>query len=75
MTTKVKTKRRKVAKKSYKLWITIEEHIEFTDGTEKYRDMKEEDTRSVGRFSKIEDAYFKMNTLGDNHQNEGDEDL
>lgn len=66
------TKRKKIVKKSYTLWITIEEHTEFSDGTEKYRDMKDEDTRSVGRFSDLQEACDQMNTLGDIHMRDGD---
>ena len=62
-------------KKTYTLWITIEEHIENPDGTEKYRDMSEEDTRSVGRFSNLEDAIEQMDTLGNNHMTDGDIEL
>jgi len=64
--------RKKIVKKSYTLWITIEEHTEYSDGTEKYRDMKDEDTRSVGRFSNLKDANEQMQTLGEIHMRDGD---
>ena len=64
--------RKKIVKKSYTLWITIEEHTEYSDGTEKYRDMKDEDTRSVGRFSKLKNANEQMQTLGEIHMRDGD---
>lgn len=63
---------KKVKNKSYTLWIKIEEHIEFEDGTEEYRDMEEEEPRSVGRFSNIEEAFDQMEILGDNHMRDGD---
>lgn len=66
---------KKVKKKSYTLWIKIEEHLEFEDGTEEYRDMEEEETRSVGRFSNIEDANDQMDVLGDTHMRDGDVEL
>jgi hypothetical protein len=64
--------RKKIVKKSYTLWITIEEHTEYSDGTEKYRDMKDEETRSVGRFSNLKDADEQMQTLGEIHMRDGD---
>jgi hypothetical protein len=67
-----KSPQKKVVKKTYKLWITIEEHTEFSDGSDKYRDMKEEDTRSLGTFSTVELANEHMNFMGDNHQSDGD---
>jgi len=59
-----------VAKVSYQLWITIEKHTEYVDGTEKYEDLKDEETRSVGRFSTLEEAYEQMSDVADN--NSGD---
>ncbi len=64
--------KKKIIKKSYTLWITIEQHTEFSDGTEKYEDLKNDDTRSVGRFTKIKDAREQMQTLGDIHMGDGD---
>ena len=64
--------RKKIVKKSYTLWITIEEHTEYSDGTSQYRDMKDEDTRSVGRFSNLKDANEQMQTLGEIHMRDGD---
>ena len=70
------TKRKKIVKKSYTLWITIEEHKEFSDGTESYKDLKyEAETRSVGRFSKLKDACEQMQVLGETHMRDGDETL
>lgn len=68
-------KKKTIARKSYKLWIQIEEHIEYSDGTEKYRDMKEEETRSIGCFNKLEDANEQMQTLGEIHMKDGDSDF
>ena len=60
----------KVVKTSYKLWIVIEEFKELSDGSEEFRDMKEEETRSCGAFSSLEEAYEQMNEIAS--QFEGD---
>lgn len=62
----------KIKQKTYKLWITIEEHVEFDDGSDEYRDLKELDTRSVGTFTDMDDALEQMNSLGDMFQSDGD---
>ena len=50
-------------KKSYKVWMIIEEYIEHDDGTEEFRDMKEAETRSAGCFSTLEEAENQMNEI------------
>ena len=65
-------KRKEIVSKTYKLWITIEEHIVMADGSDQYRDMTEEDVRSVGEFKEINDATEQMNVLGNIHQSDGD---
>ena len=62
----------KIVNRTYKLWITIEEHIEMADGTDSYRDLKDEDTRSVGDYTTLEKAVEQMNSLGDMHVHDGD---
>jgi hypothetical protein len=57
-----------VAKVTYKLWVNIEKHVEYTDGTDTYEDLKNEETRSVGEYNSLEDAYEQMNLLSDMHQ-------
>ena len=48
-----------VVKKTYKVWLVVEECTEFADGTEVYKDLKDE-TASVGSFGKLESAYERM---------------
>lgn len=54
----------------YKLWIQIEK-ITTTDENETYENLDQEETRSVGTFDTLEDAYEQMNMLGDFHQQDG----
>lgn len=54
----------------YKLWIQIEK-ITTTDDDETYENLDQEETRSVGTFETLEDAYEQMNMLGDFHQQDG----
>jgi len=65
-------KTKKVVSKTYKLWIQIEEHKVFSDGSEEYIDLKEDETRSVGRFKKVKDARRQMDFLGDTCMHDGD---
>ena len=55
---------KKIKKTTYTLWIQIEEHIEYTDGTEKYKDIKDE-TATAGRFNKLKDAVESMEKIND----------
>jgi len=50
-------------KKTYKVWMVIEEYIEHEDGTEEFRDMTETETRSAGFFSTLEEAETQMNEI------------
>jgi len=59
-----KSPRKKVAKKTYKLWVTIEEHIVYEDGSDEYRDI-EEDTVSAGEFSQIQAARLRMDLVSE----------
>ena len=59
-------------KKVYKLWISIEEISLDENGVEQYRDMHEEDTRSVGVFKDIDEAVGHMDMLGEHYQHVGD---
>lgn len=58
-----KPSKKTVVKKSYQVWMVIEEHKEFSDGTEKYRDLKQEETRSLCRVATIEEANEIMNEI------------
>jgi len=57
MATKKKTKRKEL-KKSYKVWTIIEEQTEWSDGSETYKDLKNEidGVKSVGWFDTLEEA-------------------
>jgi hypothetical protein len=50
---------------TYKLWVTIE-RIDENKGT--YENLEQEETRSVGEFSTVNEAREQMNLLGDSHQ-------
>jgi hypothetical protein len=52
-----------VVKKTYKVWLVIEECTEFADGTEVYKDLKDEETASVGSFGKLDNAIDRMNIV------------
>jgi hypothetical protein len=41
----------------------IEECTEFADGTEVYKDLKDEETASVGSFGKLDNAIDRMNIV------------
>jgi hypothetical protein len=60
---------KKVATKSYKLWVSIEEHIIYEDGSDEYNDDAGGETRSVGEFNTLQEAEDEMNMFGDTHQN------
>lgn len=66
-TTKVE---KTVKKRTFTVWAEIEEYVEYTDGTEDFIDRTDEETRSCGRFSSIEEAVEQMNEIANN--NEGD---
>lgn len=57
-----------VVKESFTVWMIIEKHTEFADGTEKYEDLKESETRSGGRFSTLEEAEEQMEEIASEHQ-------
>jgi stress response protein YsnF len=61
--------KKQVKRKTYKVWMVVEELTEFTDGTERFKDI-EDHTRSVGRFDTIEEANNQMNEVA--NQYEGD---
>jgi len=52
-----------VVKKTYKVWLVIEECTEFADGSEVYKDLKDEETASVGTFGKLDSAIDRMNIV------------
>jgi len=53
-------------KKSYKLWIIVEEQTTNTEtGEETYKDLKDEETRSVGHFDTLEEAIKRMEEIGE----------
>jgi hypothetical protein len=54
-------------KKSYKVWVVIEEVSVFPDGSEKYEDLKEE-TRSAGHFDTVEEAIDTMEKIGETYE-------
>lgn len=51
-----------VVKKTYKIWLVVEECTEFADGTEVFKDLKDE-TASVGSYGRLERAYARMNEV------------
>ena len=61
--------KKKVVSKSYKLWVAIEEHIIYDDGSDEYVDDAGGETRSVGEFNTLQEAEDEMNMFGDTHQN------
>lgn len=58
----------KVVKKTYTVWMMIEEHTEYTDGNEEYIDLKDEETRSCGRFNTLDEAFEQMNNVAEQHE-------
>ena len=63
------SKKKSHIKKCYKLWITIEEHT-FNEktGKETYKDLKQEETRSIGDVDTLEEAIERMNEIGEEFQ-------
>jgi|GEM_PF-3623724 hypothetical protein len=60
-----------IAKKRYKLWLSIEECTEFTDGTEEFKDLEDIDaTASFGQFDTPEAARKFLKNLCDNYGGE-----
>ena len=55
---------KKVEKTTYKIWTSIEKHIIYSDGSDDYEDLKNEDTRSLGEFKEIKDARLQVDFLG-----------
>lgn len=55
-------------RKTYKLWITIEEHDVKADT---YKDVADT-TASVGKFTSLKDAIAQMEQLSENYKNSGD---
>jgi hypothetical protein len=53
----------------YKLWIEIEK-ITITDDDEIYEDCKNVETKSVGTFDSLKDAYDQMEMLESRHVND-----
>lgn len=58
-------------KKTYKCWIVIEEHTEFPNGSDEYKDV-EDTTASVGKFLSLEDAIAHMEKLSEHFKDSGD---
>lgn len=58
----------KVVKESYTIWMVIEKHTEFDNNTETHEDLKEEETRSCGTFSSVEEALEQMNDIAESYQ-------
>ena len=56
--------RRKVAKRTFKIWTVIEEHIEYTDGSDEYKDHKEE-TVSAGEFNTLNEACLRNDLISE----------
>lgn len=67
--------KKKITKVEYKIWTLIEKHTEYSDGSESYRDLKQEEPRSLGTFSTLEKANEQVNLMGDIHQYDSDEDI
>jgi len=66
--------RKKVKKTTFKIWTVIEKHIEYVDGTDEFVDLKDEETRSLGEFGKLQNARVQVDFLGETHMNDGDID-
>jgi 5-hydroxyisourate hydrolase-like protein (transthyretin family) len=49
-------------KKTYQIWMVIEECTTDKDGNETYRDLEEE-TRSAGRYESVKDALEAMDEI------------
>ena len=47
--------KKKAVKKTYKIWMVIEERTEFDDGSEKFKDLKD-NTQSAGNYDTLEEA-------------------
>ncbi len=54
--------KKKVAERTFKLWVTVEEHIIYDDGSDDYKDV-EDDTASAGQFGTIEEAERQMELI------------
>lgn len=67
--------KKKAVKTTYKVWTTIEKHIEYSDGSEKYVNLKQEIPRTLGTFSTLEKVNEQISILGDVHQNDSDDTL
>lgn len=61
--------------RAYKLWVIIEEITLHPDGSDEYRDMKEEETCSVGSYLSLDDATNRLRELSQEHSSDGDEEL
>lgn len=68
-------KKRKIVKRTFKVWTAIEERVEFEGGGERYRDIKDMDSAgTLGTFSKLGDAVKQCNDLNEMHRLDGDLD-
>ena len=55
--------RKKIAKKEYKIWTVIEEHTVYTDGSDNYVDLRDEETASAGEFNNLKDARLRVELI------------
>lgn len=62
----VKPIKSKVIKKDYKVWVVIEERTEFEDGSEEFKDLKD-NTQSAGHFDSIEEAERQLSNINSNY--------
>lgn len=62
-----------VKKRTYKLWVSIEEHIEFEDGSDEYKDI-EYNTVSAGKFDTLCEAELRMNLISETFERDFTED-
>jgi hypothetical protein len=57
----------KVVKKSFKIWVVIEEQTMFEDGSEEYKDL-EDNVQSAGHFDTLEEAEAILNEINKNYE-------
>ena len=63
----LESKRPTVVKKSYKIWVVIEEQTTFSDGSEEFKDL-EDNTQSGGHFDTLEEAESVLAEINANYE-------